>query len=949
METNDLGYPIFSESMLKQLYGSDFSLKHLNEQEINDIICFFKKFNIKDPLDETNIWDGLPQENFNIAQLDASNLKEQFELMAKDIIGDTKKLLQKFLMEPEAEKPRHVNNLKPGWNKYICGEWIEVKGITEEVIVFDTETFVQSKVGNWAIIASIYSASGYYLWVHPAFLNTDVPFTKELLDLGAAKVVIGFNVCFDACRVGDNYELKTPRYHYIDIRSMFNICHGLTSDLMILFDTHKWDTSMNPYARYGAKANLKDAYNFYFRHTDPLPEEAKEIRNVFVDASTLEEMHKIGGRDNLLMYALRDAYTTYKLTKAVWPEYQAHNPSAVPLAAKIIMGSPKLPLRDNFWDWFQKCEDIFHEKQANIDKILRQIAEEIIEYVANDPDVIEVDPFLCHLDWETNSLTTRVFHKCYWVALQDTEGTLDENNNNVACILVHKDEKVNDALEEIALIYNVARTKSGAVKKKKRDKEPETQVPRYPHLYEIPKWFLPFKNKDTKISTKTQVSHYLLGLRWLEKPVFYTQDSGWCYIDDSGVRCKVPHKKGEEYNVGCMLTSDFIRYYEDGLMQANNEKAAELLKESVACSYWLSARSRVAEILTCHVNNPYGKDALMCAGGISPNNTISGRGGEKLWYTVPGTEGNQHKIGTEIKSRVAAPDGWVIIGGDADSQEAQIFAMYADTSYGISGSTPCGNINLVGNKDNGTDVHSLLAKVAGIKRKDAKTINYALQYSAGARTIDLTLAKANPTMSKEERKNLVDRILKLKKGDLNFGRYNNGMDSEGFNYILNLLELPFPVTPFLQTQMSQAIMPCHDVQQRNFTSIMNWTVQRSGVDFLSCWLVAIMYLSKKYNVGALFNVSLHDETFVLVPKHNAEKGVAIFAMAHIWTWAYFHQALNLYDLPLRRALISGIYVGNCWSKSLHPTNTISNKTNDQEGKELTPDEYIPLIHKLFAT
>ena len=943
MAKNQLGYDVLDTSMSKKIMGVDLYEKELTEHEIVEILTNLNRFDIGDPR-ERDFDPNLTHEPFAVAELQGDNIEDHFENISKRKCSWIKKALLKFAAKGVPERPKTLQGIETeGWYRfdYETNKWCKSPdGIIEEVAVFDTETFVQSSAGNWAIIGTAVTGLTYYVYVHESFLDPSIAHTKKLIHVGAlVKILIGHNVCFDYARINDNYQLAPANYVMIDTQSMFNVTHGLTSDLMKGFEVHGYRNLKEfPYAQYGAKANLVDAYNFYHRHSEPMKKEAKEIRDVFVKCETIQEMHDIGGRDNLLLYALDDTYYTYKLFASVLQDYFNHCPMWTAFYAMVILGTPRMPLDNNFWEWFKHCEQIFADKQQFIADTFDELAEELYQNWLLDEVDVDMDPWFSKLDWSMNTSMSKRVVKRYFVYRTDKAQS--------EVVEVPHGEPVGDTLkaycESTGGKYEL--TKSGNIRNKKIG-EDITHEPTYPHLYRKPAWYV--LAKKSPITTKSQLSHYLLRLKWLNYPVFMTDDNGWCYVDDEKIINKVPHKKGEEANVGCMLTKDFIGYYEKNIMQAESDKAQKLMRAAVSCSYWLSVRSRVESVLTTKVSNPYGDDVIMCGSEVSPHNTISGRGGQRLWYTVPGTEGNEHKIGAEIKTRVCAPDGWSIVGGDIDSEEAAIFAMYADTKYGVSGSSPIGNILITGSKENKDDVHYRLAKVGDIARKPAKTINYGIAYGAGFPTVDKTMAKENPTMPKEKRHALVRKILEIKKGVKCGNRYEGGMDSDGFNYMLDLLDEFMPRTPFLETYMSQALDPMHDEQKRNFTSVQNWTIQRSGADFLACMLVGCNYLSERFNLGALFCISMHDEIFYLVPKQNEMKFAACFLMAHIWTWAMFHYKLGLYDVPLRRLFISGVYVGNRWSKDLSSTKTITNPTNDQEGREINHKQLIPIMEDLF--
>ena len=91
-----------------------------------------------------------------------------------------------------------------------------------------------------------------------------------------------------------------------------------------------------------------------------------------------------------------------------------------------------------------------------------------------------------------------------------------------------------------------------------------------------------------------------------------------------------------------------------------------------------------------------------------------------------------NSIGSELKSRVQAPLGYVFVGADVDSEELWIASLFGDALFGIHGASPLGFMTLQGTKSNGTDMHSVSANVLGIGRDQSKVFNYARIYGATA-------------------------------------------------------------------------------------------------------------------------------------------------------------------------------------------------------------------------
>lgn len=242
----------------------------------------------------------------------------------------------------------------------------------------------------------------------------------------------------------------------------------------------------------------------------------------------------------------------------------------------------------------------------------------------------------------------------------------------------------------------------------------------------IPRWFVPVYKGDT-ITTKSSLAHILLRLRWENQVIYHTKEFGYCYRDEKNNEHQIPHPDGVGKNVGCILTGDFIIDAEKGTLTTDLPEGKELLvkilKLSESIAYWTSVRSRVRGQIT-HNLEPSVPESLWLVPSVLPHNTSTNRVGDNLWLTVPGAK--HHKIGSEIKSKIQAPEGYCLLYTDVDSEEAMIAAIYGDSIYGVSGATPFSFSLLAGSKATKTDMHSITAQLVGISRGIAKNLNYGL-------------------------------------------------------------------------------------------------------------------------------------------------------------------------------------------------------------------------------
>jgi DNA polymerase gamma 1 len=290
------------------------------------------------------------------------------------------------------------------------------------------------------------------------------------------------------------------------------------------------------------------------------------------------------------------------------------------------------------------------------------------------------------------------------------------------------------------------------------------------------------------------------------------------------------------------------------------------------------------------------------------------------------------RIGTELKSRVQAPEGWKIVGADFDGQEMQIASIYSDKwEGGHVGCSPFGYNVLSGSKEAGTDPHSALAKVCGVDRDTAKIVGFAVLYGAGARGVQTYIRRKYPEKSPAEVKNIAFKLLQSKKGAARNGVYEGGFDSGCFNFMEEIaMRTRVPQLPCLGTKISTAMRPSA-VGDDFKTGRVNWTIQSSGAEILSIMLTAVHWLAKEYKIPCRFVLSIHDEIWFMTPDRYAEQFAALFQIAHVYTWSLFHYSVDIPDLPLSRAYFSSVAIDDRLRKSpKEKTVTVSNPSGADE-------------------
>ena len=516
------------------------------------------------------------------------------------------------------------------------------------------------------------------------------------------------------------------------------------------------------------------------------------------------------------------------------------------------------------------------------------------------------------------------------------------------------------------------------------------------------------------ITVRNRIAPILLRLSWLGWPLFHSKEHGWTFrvptnhdngitngdgdnshtarhpsvpryrplafndpadhalrescLHDGFAFYKLPHKDGDEANVGSPLGKTFIKYAMDGTLESPGDEAREALEMNAMCSYWISARDRITNQLVVwqtgerDLGFPKSVDDGTRKGGetskgkwgiILPQvitmGTVTRRAIEKTWLTASNAKPN--RVGSELKAMVRAPPGYAIVGADVDSEELWISSCMGDAQFGMHGATAIGWMTLEGSKAAGTDLHSKTAAILGISRDQAKVFNYSRIYGAGRRHAVLLLLQSNPSMTQEEAKKLAANLYASTKGrnthraDM-FGRkfWFGGTESFVFNKLEEIAMSERPQTPALGCGVTHALskesLPS-EYGSDYMPSRINWVVQSSGVDYLHLLMVSMEHLIAKYDIDARYLISVHDELRYLVKDADRFRAALALQIANLWTRSLFALKLGMDDLPRGVAFFSAVDVDRVLRKEVDmPCVTPSQRSPIPPGERLDIEEVL---------
>ncbi|VDO54070.1 unnamed protein product [Haemonchus placei] len=277
--------------------------------------------------------------------------------------------------------------------------------------------------------------------------------------------------------------------------------------------------------------------------------------------------------------------------------------------------------------------------------------------------------------------------------------------------------------------------------------------------HEFPEWYFKLFSKrgnvyldkeslsSEDVTMKSAYVPLIFGMTYGPYPLHRSRYYGWGYL--------VPNEKAQ--NVGDPLGKHFLRYIDSKILRPTRhvDEFFVLLEALKTTKFWTNYAKRVESEIPVWYETSDGARLGAIAPAIVPAGTVSRRSVHKLWVTLTNESGTG-RIGTGIKSLIQAPDGYLLVGADVDSQEQWLAGLFGDASHARSSLpchrlilclTPFSNMMLAGSKADGTDLHTVVANQLKIDRGQAKALNYSRMYGAGEINATNTLSKAGMTMA----------------------------------------------------------------------------------------------------------------------------------------------------------------------------------------------------------
>ena len=414
------------------------------------------------------------------------------------------------------------------------------------------------------------------------------------------------------------------------------------------------------------------------------------------------------------------------------------------------------------------------------------------------------------------------------------------------------------------------------------------------------KWYADLAKADFPISGR--LAPQLLKLRWKGEPIYFEKNGNsgtWRSASE-----RMPHPQGVGKNLGSPLIPDYRQFVVNEQLTTawDHIDLKDLFETLDSLTNWRSMRERVDSVNVMRDN----KGNLCTIPQIKSMGTQSRRAADNTWLVAPNAKGT--KIGSEIKSMVAAPPGYKIVGADVDSEELWLASVLGDWLHEYPGSNIWSKSVLVGDKNKETSLHCITAAMTGLPRTVAKNLNFGIQYGSGVKKCADTIQSKNPEKSRVECEQLADRMISSTKGKRSSGynpetnqkeiksTYQGGIGSNVFNVLDDFSERPDVRTSVLGFKIPDSLNPKYVMSDFKTTRV-NWLIQSAGVDFLHLLLTGIRYYTLRLKLDVRLVFPIHDEVRYMVADKDVDEFVKVLQTVHIKAKAYTYYVNGIQSMP----------------------------------------------------
>lgn len=839
------------------------------------------------------------------------------------------KLLDKFSKLDTQKIQRPGVSPYQGWSKFTGTRWEKCDFPDTDGIFFDFETYKGVHKHYKPFMCSAVDLKGtVYSWLH-----TDDDRLPEVVAFGdRVKLLGGHNaVSYDRRYVKEFYDYAHDK-RMIDTFSLYSILLGMTETQMHIWEATRYSADKPDWARVTSKGNLKDLAEFLCGlNLD------KDVKHLWVTRDSQPPKSFSAVRDNLCEiwdYCISDTISTVevfkKLISRIYSFTENEGGSRIYLAGQLERSTLRIGVRGNITEFQDK---INAHNTGVISKLNKRIWSIFIDKIKQrDKYLLEfIEGFLIK-DYYLRIYKSAAFQK--FAKSYDVSTLDDENLESVilpSCLMNTGWEFDAEDLSPRGLIKNATLKKLVAVQFALNKGLKVGKI----KPGSINNWLKNAQKAPKEFSLTGKVLPLILGVTWKSKRLVIRKNT-WGIIKN-GNFIPLPHPKGEG-DVGNPLGKDFLPRVLAGELQADLP-LKDLFGIIAETNLWEKFDGRFSEVYT--YNNIW-------LPVIVPSGTVSGRMTGALALVMPKVAPD--RAGSEMATLFgASSENTELIGADFSANESEIFCGLAASETGYFGLTVYEWLVVV------HDIHSYVAKVLSqgspieIPRPLAKNMNFANQFFCGVNKLaNMAYVGLNGQQPMDFCLSLAEKFITATRGENNYGIYENGMASVGFNAMRRRSRLPrgkLPgvfkqVLPISGRPISDALQV--NVGHKSMTTCLNYNIQGTGQDMADVACITIRALCKLFGIQYQFAFMIHDQIIFEVPKQHRQDFLWIMQIGHLVSKAVFYSRINVNNFPQKFMWFESIEIDHVLRKSpLYDCITPTNKYPIPPGISVKAKDCLP--------
>jgi hypothetical protein len=838
-----------------------------------------------------------------------------------------------------------------GWSKWDVDlkQWVSIPVLDSELIFFDFEAYSEDGHKYKPFLATAVSAENeIYCWVVEDYNNL-----PNAVSFGeTVKLYIGQNsVSFDRTYVEEFYEFG-HRKRMLDTLSLYQVVYGMSTRQKKAYSVALKRGDL--WAKSTMEGNLEQlAYKLCGIKLD------KGVKDLWVRSQNkpavgTEVLSK--NLDVIFRYCLQDTIATKEVFKALWKEldfeYVPGKKSYIYICGQLERSSLRIGVRRNI-DSF--CSEVRAHNRELLTKMHEEIKKILIQQIKdNHKPLIQFLIGISLKDWYGRIYKSTPFRK--W-ALENVCPDMNKIQLPPQLLKCGWEDDENDTggrrqiklntLQQLKQVHYAI--DNGFI----------TKIQRKTSIADILR--LCWKDSNEKVNTQHisvtgKMMPLILGMKWNNKYLEINKNTWGIYTQDGFI--PLVHPKGKE-SVGTPLAKDFVNKVTVGEFTSKFINLKEVYKIVDETQLWEKFDKRFRAVLV-H------RDVWLP--NVIPSGTLTGRPTGALAVVLTNDKPNQ--AGSEMKTlfSVSNPDHRLLVA-DYKGQESEIFCanIAAENKY-------CG-LNIFEVINSTKDIHTYVAaylfntpesEVTPEQRQLAKCMNFANQFMCGLDKLTSMLHIAFKGQKSEQWcMEISQKFQRLVRGENNYGKYEGGLASVGFNRTKKLalgmnqkcLISGRLISKALRADVCKRIDGLKangtpNERQEELTTRINFTIQTGGQSLMDICCMVIRYFATRLDIKYQFAFMIHDQLVLECHKDDAQDLRYLMQIGHLFSKAVMYYRLGVHSFPIDKMWFELIEEDYVLRKSpLKPCITPTQKEELALGTVVKAEDCLPtsaLLDKIKA-